>query len=260
MFTAKLSVSGRLLCFVFACASIASAVDPAKTPKELLDFVRDARSMGLGDDQIRRGAVRAGWDHTVVVQALSIPGARPAVAGGMPGTGSASRLNPAEIPSDYRIGAGDALQVVVWKEPDASVPRVVVRSDGRITLPLVKEVYVLGMSPAELERALTEKLSKFVVGADVTVVPVQIVSYKVYLLGGVRKEGPVLLTRSMTVLQAITEAGGLSDYAKTKKIYVLRNQDGKQVRLPFDYKSVIRGERMEQNIILLPDDTVVVPR
>jgi polysaccharide export outer membrane protein len=246
---------GRLLCLPLAFAALAAAVDLSKTPKELLDFIRDARNMGLKDDHIRRGALKAGWSETVVGQALAV--ATPA-----PSSGSAARVigRPLDVPPDYRIGSGDVLQIVVWKEPDASVPGVVVRSDGKITLPLVKEMYVLGMTPIELEKALTEKLSKFVVGADVTVVPKEITSHKIYLVGGVRREGPVLLSRSMTVLQAITEGGGLSDYAKSKKIYVLRNQDGKQVKLPFDYHSVIRGERMEQNIALLPDDTIVVPR
>jgi polysaccharide export outer membrane protein len=253
MLHSKLSFGGRLLLCAVACGAIVRGVDPVKTPKELLDFVRDARAMGLQDDQIRRGAVKAGWSETVVSQALSIQTGRPS-------TGGAARLTPADIPPDYRIGAGDVLQVVVWKEPDASVPAAMVRSDGRITLPLVKEIYVLGLTPAELERSLTEKLGKYVVGADVTVVPSQIVSNKIYLIGGVRREGPVVLSRSMTVLQAITEAGGVTDYAKTKRIYVLRNQDGKQVRLPFDYNAVIKGERIEQNITLMPDDTVVVPR
>jgi polysaccharide export outer membrane protein len=111
-----------------------------------------------------------------------------------------------------------------------------------------------------LEKVLTERLGKLVLGADVTVVPKEINSLKVYLVGGVRKEGPVAITRSMTVLQAITEAGGLTEYAKAKKIYVLRNQGGKQVRMPFDYHAVIKGEHEEQNIVLMPDDTVVVPR
>jgi len=159
----------------------------------------------------------------------------------------------------YRIGAGDVLQIVVWKEPDASVQSVVVRADGKISVPLVKEVEVLGMSPAEVETMLAAKLSQFIHGADVTVVPKEIHSQKIYLLGAVKKEGPVILQSSMSVLQAITEGGGLTEFAKPKKIYILRKANGEHIRLPFNYQAVIKGERMEQNITLLPEDIVVVP-
>jgi len=159
----------------------------------------------------------------------------------------------------YRIGAGDVLQIVVWKEPDASVPSVVVRADGKISVPLVKDVEVLGMTPAEAETLLSAKLSQFIHGADVTVVPKEIHSQKIYLLGAVKKEGPVILRSSMTVLQAIMEGGGLTEFAKPKKIYILRKENGQSVRLRFNYNAVIKGEKMEQNIVLLPEDVVVVP-
>ena len=162
-------------------------------------------------------------------------------------------------PPGYRIGAGDVLQIAVWKEPDASVQSVVVRADGKISVPLVKEVEVLGMTVAEAETMLSEKLSQFIHGADVTVVPKEIHSLKVYLLGGVRKQGPLILAAPTTVLQAITEAGGLTDEAKPKKIYILRKENGQQVRYPFNYNAVIKGERMEQNIILHPEDIIVIP-
>jgi len=173
------------------------------------------------------------------------------------GDSAPSKHSPAL--AGYRIGAGDVLQILVWKEPDASVPSVVVRADGKISVPLIKEVEVLGMTPAEAETMLAAKLSQFIHGADVTVVPREIHSQKIYLLGAVKKEGPMVLQSSTTVLQAITEAGGLTEFAKPKKIYILRQQNGQPVRLRFDYNSVIKGERMEQNIILLPEDVVVVP-
>jgi polysaccharide export outer membrane protein len=91
------------------------------------------------------------------------------------------------------------------------------------------------------------------------VVPKEIVSQKVFILGAVRKEGPVPIQSAMTVLQALNAAGGLTDYAKKKKIYILRTENGKQQRLPFDYQAVIRGERPEQNILVRPEDTIVVP-
>jgi len=165
----------------------------------------------------------------------------------------------AAVTPGYRIGAGDVLQIVVWKEPDVSVPAVVVRPDGKISVPLVKEVAVLGMTLAEAESLLSSKLSQYIHGADVTVVPKEIHSKRVYLVGAVKKEGPVDLWEPMTVLQAITEAGGLTDYAKAKKIYILRKLNGQEVKLPFNYQQVLKGEHMEQNIFLLPEDVLVVP-
>jgi polysaccharide biosynthesis/export protein len=222
----------------------------AKAPKELMEFVQAAKSLGLSDLEIKKSAVNAGWKLSVVEQLfvenspdgkLRLPGASP------------------EAPETHRIGAGDVLQVVVWKEPDASVPEAAVRADGKITLPLLKEVDVVGYTPSELEKILAEKLKHFINAADVTVVIKQIRSRKAYLVGAVRKEGPIQLDSPMTVLQAIVEGGGLTDYAKKKRIYILRNDNGRQVRLPFDYEAVIRGEGMEQNIMVLPEDTIVVP-
>lgn len=161
--------------------------------------------------------------------------------------------------STYRIGAGDVLQVTVWKEPEASAPTVAVRPDGKISLPIVREVEAAGLTTTELEQVLTEKYSKFINGAEVSVVPREINSQKVYLVGAVRREGPIRLLTSMTVLQALAEAGGLTDFAKRKDIYVLRTENKKQIRLPFNYKEVIKGQRMEQNILIQTGDLIVVP-
>jgi polysaccharide export outer membrane protein len=163
------------------------------------------------------------------------------------------------VPYDYKIGAGDVLQVSVWKEPEASVPSVVVRPDGMISLPLVKDVPVLGLTPKKAEAMIAEELSHFITDANVTVVVAEINSKKIYLVGALKKEGPVAYSYRMSVMQAISEGGGLTDYAKRKKIYVLRSEGGRQTRVPFNYDAVIKGEHMEMNIALLPDDTVVVP-
>jgi polysaccharide export outer membrane protein len=159
---------------------------------------------------------------------------------------------------DYVIGAGDVLSISVWKEPDASVPSVVVRPDGKIAMPLLKDITVAGMTPAQAEAMITQKLSPIIHDAEVTVVVTAINSKKVYVLGAVRKEGPIAYTYRMTALEAISEAGGLTEYAKRKKIYILRTENGQTTRLPFNYDQVIRGEKMEQNIQLLPGDTIVV--
>jgi polysaccharide biosynthesis/export protein len=151
------------------------------------------------------------------------------------------------------------LQVSVWREPEASIQSVVVRPDGKLTVPLIKEIYVLGMTPSELQKVLAVKLAQYIHGADVTVVVREIHSKKVYLVGAVGKTGAIPLLSAMTVLQVLAEAGGLTEYAKRRKIYVLRQENGKQVKHPFDYDAVIKGEHMEQNISLLPDDTIVIP-
>jgi polysaccharide biosynthesis/export protein len=168
-------------------------------------------------------------------------------------------LPPSGAPPGYRIGSGDILQIDVWKEREASVSSVMVRPDGKVTLPLIKEIDVLGLTPTELEKLLAGKLETFIHGADVTVVVREIRSKRAYLVGAVNKVGPVPLVANMTVLQVLAEAGGVTDYAKKKKIYILRKQNGKEVKILFNYEAVIKGEGMEQNISVLPDDTIVVP-
>jgi len=226
-----------------------------RTSKELFDYIQEARKLGLADDQIRKNALSAGWDQVTIEQTYAIVRLlnhekQP------PGAGLQS---PTVLPEGYRIGAGDVLQIAVWKEPEASVPSAVVRADGKISVPLVNEVEAAGLTPSELEKSLIEKFSKYINHPVVTVIPAAVNSMKVYVVGAVRKEGPLPLIRPTTVLQAIDEAGGLADFARKKKIYVLRNQNGRQVKLPFDYQAVIKGERLEQNIVLLPDDTIIVP-
>lgn len=163
------------------------------------------------------------------------------------------------VPDDYEIGAGDTLQISVWKEPEASVQSTVVRPDGKVGMPLLKEVEVLGLTPTGAEKLIASRLSRYIPGADVTVVVSGIHSKKIYIVGAVKKEGPISYTYRMTVMQGLSEAGGLNDYAKRKKIYVLRTENGKEYKLPFDYDAVLKGEHMELNIPLLPNDTLVVP-
>ena len=184
----------------------------------------------------------------------------PAVAAAQAQGGAAPAAHPAQQDSAYRIGAGDVLEISVWNEPQASVAGVVVRPDGKISLPLLKDISVIDLTPMELQQSLTSKLDKLIRGADVTVVVKEIHSKKVYLVGQVTKIGPMPLTSDdTTVLQALAEAGGLTPYAKKKKIYVLRIENGKRLKLPFDYDAVVKGEHLEQNVALRPDDTVVVP-
>ena len=159
----------------------------------------------------------------------------------------------------YSIGADDILAINVWKEPDLtrSVP---VRSDGKISLPLIGELQAAGVTPKQLEQDISKKLTSFVAEPEVTVIVQEIRSRKFNILGQVAKPGSFPITRTTTVLDAIALAGGFRDFAKQKSIYILRQKsDGTQQKLPFNYKEVVKGKNVEQNITLEPRDTVVVP-
>ena len=159
----------------------------------------------------------------------------------------------------YVIGANDVLAINVWKEPDVtrSVP---VRSDGKISLPLAGELQAAGQTPRQLEQEITKRLQSYISDPEVTVIVTESRSQKINILGMVARPGTYLLSGSTTVLDAISMAGGFKDFAKKKSIYVLRaSPDGTQKRIPFNYKEVIKGSNPEQNVKLLPGDTVVVP-
>lgn len=171
--------------------------------------------------------------------------------------GSAAPVSVPVDPNTYVIGAEDALHVAVWKEAEltATVP---VRPDGMISLPLLNDVQAAGLTPMQLAASITEKLKKYVADPRVTVVVTAMNSRRVYMLGEVLHTGPMALTPNMTILQALAQAG-FSQFANTKGIYVLRVENGKQQKLPFNYKQVIKGNSMDQNIVLKPGDTIVVP-
>lgn len=159
----------------------------------------------------------------------------------------------------FVIGDGDVLAISVWKEPDVS-RSIPVRSDGKISLPLVGEVQAAGRTPLKLEQDIAAKLKNYISDPEVTVIVQQINSQKFNILGQVSRPGSYPLTNSMTVLDAIALAGGFRDFAKRKSIYVLRqNADGTQTRIPFNYKEVIKGQNPAQNVRLQPRDTIVIP-
>jgi polysaccharide export outer membrane protein len=176
-------------------------------------------------------------------------------AGEKPGQGSRA----AHSDSSYVIGANDVLAINVWKEPDIS-RSVPVRSDGKISLPLVGELQAGGQTPQQLEQEITKRLQSYISEPEVTVIVTDSKSQKVNILGMVARPGAYLLTSSTTVLDAVAMAGGFKDFAKQKSIYVLRQApDGTQKRIPFNYKDVIKGKNPDQNIRLQSGDTVVVP-
>ncbi len=159
---------------------------------------------------------------------------------------------------EYKIGPQDVLRIDVWKE--AELTRTVpVRPDGKISLPLLNDVQAAGLTPSQLSAVLTEGLKKFINAPQVTVTVSEINSRRVYVTGEVAHAGAFPLLPNMTVLQVLSSSGGFTQFAKTKGIYVLRTEDGKQVKHPFNYKEVLAGRNQEQNIALLPGDVVVVP-
>src|SRR5882672_8951210 len=159
----------------------------------------------------------------------------------------------------YVIGANDVLAINVWKEPDItrSVP---VRSDGKISLPLAGELQAGGQTPRQLEQEITKRLKSYISDPEVTVIVTESKSQKINILGMVARPGTYLLSGSTTVLDAIAMTGGFKDFAKQKSIYILRpNPDGTQKRFAFNYKEVIKGKNLEQNIRLSAGDTVIIP-
>jgi polysaccharide export outer membrane protein len=163
---------------------------------------------------------------------------------------------PQASPS-YVIGPEDTLFISVWKESDLT-ETLPVRADGMISLPLLNDVQAAGLTPMQLAASITEKLKKFVADPRVTVVVTQMNSQRIFLTGEVLRSGAVNLLPDMTVMQALASAG-FTQFANTKKIYVLRIENGVQKKHPVNYKKLIKGETSDQNFLLKPGDTIVVP-
>lgn len=162
------------------------------------------------------------------------------------------------VPPGYVIGAEDVLSIVFWRDKDMSAD-VVVRPDGKISLPLLQDVDAAGYAPEELRARLVKLASKYLEDPNATVVVKEIHSRKVFITGQVTKPGSYPLIGDMNVLQLIAHVGGLLEYADSSKILVLRNENGQEHRFKFNYKDVVRGKNVNQNILLKPGDTVIVP-
>ena len=165
---------------------------------------------------------------------------------------------PQIVPTEYIVGESDVLRVNVWKEPEVS-QTVVVRTDGNISLPLINDVKVAGLTPVQIQSMVAEKLKGFLNSPQVTVTVTDIRSKRAFITGEVVRPGGYGLNSQTTILQMIAQAGGFTPFAKRDSIVVLRSEDGKLQRLKFKYKQVIDGKNTEQNIALHPGDTVVVP-
>jgi polysaccharide biosynthesis/export protein len=165
---------------------------------------------------------------------------------------------PATTDPAYIIGPEDVLDINVWKEPDMT-RTVPVRPDGKISLPLINDVQAAGSTPQQLAATVTEKLRKYVQEPQVTVIVTAINSQRIFVVGEVMRAGAFPLIPGMTVLQALSSAGGFTTFADVKKVHVMRMVGGKQTELPFNYREVLKGDNQDQNIKLQPGDTVIVP-
>ena len=198
----------------------------------------------------------SGWAQTAPPQQ---PAASAAV---LPNKTTGDKTSPADRaagidPSTYVIGPEDVLAITVWKEPQLS-GTIPVRPDGKISLVLLGDVPASGKTPMQLASEITTSLKKYITDPNVSVTVTGVSSQKIFLVGEVGHVGPIPLTSGMSPLQAIAAAGGLSPFANAKHIYILRGEQGKQQKIPFDYKGALKGTS-KQNITLQSGDTIVVP-
>jgi len=161
--------------------------------------------------------------------------------------------------TSYKIGGGDILQVITWKEPDFSLEEILVRTDGKITLPLLDDIQAAGLTPLELKKDIKKKLKKFVSNPVVTITVRSPASKKFYILGEVVQTGEYDLIKDLTVLQAFALAGGFTEWASKKEIILLRREDGKEKIIRVNYKNIIKGKDFSQNVRIKANDTIIVP-
>ncbi len=171
---------------------------------------------------------------------------------------AAAAPSSTQVDSAYRLQAGDMLRINVWKEEELD-REVLVMPDGTINFPLIGTLSVVGQSTADVQRTVTQKLEPFVPAASVTVVVQETRGNAVSVIGQVTKPGEVIMTRSMTVMQALSQAGGLTPYADDDDIVILRKTGNKEDSIDFDYSDIARGRNLETNITLMPGDVIVVP-
>lgn len=173
----------------------------------------------------------------------------------------ASSTNPAAgsvAPGDYKIGPQDVLRIDVWKEPEIT-RTIPVRPDGKISLPLLNDVQAAGLTAMQLAGDIRDALTKFITSPQVTVTVTEINSRRVFVTGEVAHVGALGLLPGMTILQALSSTGGFTQFAKTTKVYILRKEGGKQIKIPFNYKEAIKGNNPDLDIPLQPGDVIVVP-
>lgn len=164
-----------------------------------------------------------------------------------------------ESKNAYQIGSGDILEIITWKEPDFSREEVLVRTDGKISFPLMDDIQAVGLSPLELKRNIEKGLKDYVSSPFVTVHIRDPQSKKFYILGEVVNTGEYPLVKRLTILQAFAIAGGFTEWASKKEIILLRNEDGQEKTYRINYKNIAKGNDIKQNLTLKADDTIIVP-
>ena len=193
---------------------------------------------------------------TVAGQLPTTPGEKAAAPKGPAPPEAAARVAP---PNDYVIGTDDELTILFWRDKDMSSEAVVVRPDGKITLPLINDIQAAGLTPEQLRQRVNTEAARFLENPSASVFVKAINSRKVFITGEVTKPGPYPLTGPMTVLQLIATAGGLRDFAKRSEIVIMRSEGNKQLSFAFDYEAISKRNKLDQNIMLKPGDTVLVP-
>jgi polysaccharide biosynthesis/export protein len=204
------------------------------------------------------GLPAMGWAAPQAPQGNRAQAPAPAARPTTPAPAPAAPAAGVRVPDDYVIGPEDVLLISFWRD-DSMSGEAVVRPDGKITLKLLNDIDVVGLTPEQLREKLAKDATKFLEEPAPTVVVKQINSRKVFITGEVAKPGPYPLNSPTTVVQLITLASGLNEYAKREEIGILRIENGKTIRLPFNYEQVSQGKKLEQNVLLKPGDTVIVP-
>lgn len=197
----------------------------------------------------------------LLILAIAMPGlmciAQDKEPGGKPAQPATPALAAGAAADTYVIGASDTITVTVWKEPTLS-GSLLVRPDGMISVSLLGDVQAAGLTPLQLADQIAAKLKKYIQDPNVSVVVNQIHSKVVYLIGKVGKKGPIEITPAMTLLEAIGSAGGVTEFANVKKMYILRDEAGKHEKIPVHYKEALKGDSA-LDLVLKPGDTIVVP-
>jgi polysaccharide biosynthesis/export protein len=199
------------------------------------------------------------WAQAPVPSQAPAPVAQPQTsAPAVPGAPPAATEPAAAVPPDYVIGADDVLSIVFWEQANHG-GEVIVRPDGKITLPLINDVQAAGLTPEQLRQHIVTASARYLRDPNVTVVVKQTNSRRVYVTGRVNKPGTYVLTTPITVLQMLALAGGIGEFAKKDRIVVMRTEGDRTASHKFNYGDVIAGKKLEQNILLRPGDTIIVP-
>ena len=162
------------------------------------------------------------------------------------------------VPDVYRVGPSDVLAISVWKQPDLSLPGIPVRPDGKMSLPLIGEIDVEGLTALEINEVLTERFKEYVTDPEVTVIVVQVNYPIVFIIGEVNRPGPIPIRQNTTMLQAISLAGGFTTFADRDDIHIVRREGEKNYRIHFDYGKAIKAKEGTQDLYVRPGDVIVV--